>query len=121
MTKWNPDKSFCQLLYFYNSVKLTRPAPAIDEDAVVNHALAGGRVHVLLEAVRAKILGQPVLGVDLGLEGVVVGGALHRLGLPPPDVVQLEEDAGRHLVRRECLSPKLTIRKLCWKKDKNTV
>ena len=121
MTKCEPDNSFCQLLYFYNSLKLTRPAPAIYEDAVVDHALAGGRVHVRLEAVRAKILGQPILGVDLGLERVVVGGALHRLGLPAPDVVQLEEDAGRHLVQRECLSPKLTIRKLCWKKDKNTV
>ena len=100
---------------------MTRPAPAIDEDAVVNHALAGGRVHVRLEAVRAKILGQPVLGVDLGLERVVVGGALHRLGLPAPDVVQLEEDAGRHLVRRECLRAELTVRKLCRKKEKNTI
>ena len=82
MTKCEPGKSFCHLSYFYNSLKLTRPAPAIDEDAVVDHALAGGRVHVRLEAVRAKILGQPVLGVDFGLEGIIVGGALHRLGLP---------------------------------------
>ena len=118
MTKCEPDKSFCQLFNFYNSLKLTRPAPAIDEDAVVDHALAGGRVHVRLEAVRAKILGQPVLGVDLGLERVVVGGALHWLGLPTPDVVQLEEDARRHLVQRECLSPKLIIRILCRKKEK---
>ena len=87
----NPTKAFANS---YISLKLTRPAPAIDEDAVVNHALAGGRVHVLLEAVRAKILGQPVLGVDLGLEGVVVGGALHRLWLPPQMLFSLKKMQG---------------------------
>ena len=67
------------------------PAVAVNPDVLPLGLLSRRGVHVLGEGGRAQV---EELAVRRDLLGVA---ALHRLGLPAPDVVQLEEDAGFHL------------------------